>query len=607
MIGLKSMLLFSIMLFSNLFSQVIRVDKIEPPNWWEGMRHNKVQLMVYGDELNNVEIKSDELKITKVHQVDNDKYLFIDVDFSEVAAGDYQLSFSNDKNSVTINYPIFERAVSPSIHQGFEQEDIIYLIMPDRFVNGDETNDNIEGYVDSFQNEFPQARHGGDIAGVISKLDYLKDLGVSTIWLTPVIENNTFRSYHGYSATDLYKIDPRHGDLKTYKTLVDRTHEKGLKIIMDHVANHIAIDHPWIKNLPKSDWINGTVENHLHANHHKMVFTDPYSDSSTIKHVQEGWFVDYMPDLNHKNKFMANYIIQNTLWWIQSTGIDGIREDTYPYCDQMFMSRWAKVIMNEYPTFTIVGEVWTGNPAFLSTYQGRNKYREIDSNLPAITDFGMRDALVNYLAGKESIYNFYTTLASDYLYADVSKLVTFVDNHDVGRAMFYANSDIEKFKIAFHLLLTTRGIPQLFYGDEIGMIENEDHGTLRKNFPGGFLSDERDAFTQLGRTDYENEIFNYFKIMLALRKEHPALSKGELIQFPPENNIYIYFKKWNDELIMNVVNASDNEIKLNISKYSNIIKERMEFVNLYNSEKINLNENTKLKISGKKAEMFLIK
>lgn len=604
--ALKKIAVATILIFTNLFSQNLRVDKIEPSNWWEGMKHNQVQLMVYGDGLNKLIIDSGELKITRIHEMENSDYLFVDVDLSKVKAGDYEITFSNGASKISVNYPIYERVVLPTIHQGISNEDVIYLIMPDRFANGDETNDFVEGYVDTFQNQYLQSRHGGDIAGVTSKLDYLKDLGISTIWLTPIVENNTFRSYHGYSATDFYKVDPRHGTLETYKTLVNTAHDKDLKIIMDHVANHIAIDHPWIKNLPTPDWINGSVENHLHANHHKMVFTDPYSDSSTIKHVQEGWFVDYMPDLNHRNEFMANYIIQNTLWWIESTGIDGIREDTYPYCDQKFMSRWAKTIMNEYPTFSIVGEVWTGNPAFLSAYQGGSKFREIDSSLPAITDFGMRDVLVEYLMGKKSLYNFYTMLASDYLYTDVNQLVTFIDNHDVGRAMYFADSDIEKLKIAFHLLLTTRGIPQIFYGTEIGIKENEDHGTLRKNFPGGFPNDNRNAFTKEGRTKYEDEIFEYFQKTLALRKKHSALSKGELIHFPPENDVYVYFKMFGDEIILNIVNDNDYNVEIDISKYSNISKDRSKLTNLYSVEKINMRENKTITIPSKKAVMFSV-
>jgi len=606
---MKKISIITFFLILNIFlnAQSIKVNKIEPPNWWEGMKHNRVQLMVYGEELHQLKIDNGELKITGIHEVESGDYLFVDVDLTNVKAGNYEINLSNGTSNVKIDFPIYERVLSPNIHQGFNNEDVIYLIMPDRFANGDVSNDFVDGYVDKFQDEYPQARHGGDIQGIIWKLDYLKELGVSTVWLTPVIENNTFRSYHGYAATDFYKVDPRLGNIELYKAFVNTAHDKGLKIIMDHVANHIAIDHPWIKNLPTKDWINGTVENHLYANHHKMVFTDPHADSSTIKHVQEGWFVDYMPDLNPRNKFLANYIIQNTLWWIQSTGIDGIREDTYPYCDQKFMSKWAEAIMTEYPTFNIVGEVWTGDPVFLSGYQAGNKFRSFDTNLPALTDFGVRDALVNYLTGKESIFKFYTVLASDYLYTNQEQLVTFVDNHDVGRAMFYADSDVDKFKIAFHLLLTTRGIPQIFYGTEIGMKENEDHGTLRKNFPGGFPNDERSAFTKEGRTEYENDIFDYFHNILLLRKKYPALSKGELIHFPPKHDVYVYFKKYGDELILNVVNSGDNYTKLNLSEYSDLLKVKKHLINVETSEKIDLSENKYLTIPNKKAEMFIVK
>ncbi len=603
---IKKTILISILFVTSLISQNLRVDKIEPPNWWEGMKHNEIQLMVYGEGLDELNIKSGKLKITKIYEMENSNYLFVDVDLSEVKAGDYKIKFSNGSSNTSINFPIYKRELSPNIHQGFSNEDVIYLIMPDRFANGDESNDFVDGYVDTFQNQYTQARHGGDIAGVTSKLDYLKDLGISTIWLTPIIENNTFRSYHGYSATNFYKVDPRLGNIKIYKTLVNTAHNKGLKIIMDHVSNHIAIDHPWINNMPTPDWINGTVKNHLQANHHKMVFTDPYSDSTTIKHVQEGWFVDYMPDLNQKNRYLANYIIQNTLWWIETTGIDGIREDTYPYCDQEFMSHWAQIVLDEYPTLNIVAEVWTGTPAFLSAYQGGNKFRKVDSYLPSITDFGIRDILVGYLTGKKSLYDFYTLLASDYLYTDVSQLVTFIDNHDVGRAMFYANSDIQKFKIAFHFLLTTRGIPQIFYGTEIGMKENEDHGTLRKNFPGGFNGDNRNAFTESGRSEYEKLIFEFFKKMLKLRREYPALSKGKLIHFPPENNIYVYFKVLRDEIIINIINANNEDVKVDISEYSNITKGRTIYTNLFNSKKYSLIDNSQITISGKAAVMFLI-
>jgi len=604
-LNMKPKILFLIFfLYTIGFAQSFKVNKVEPPNWWEGMKTDKIQLMVYGENLENVEVKSFELNITNVHKVKNNSYLFVDVDLTNIKDGNYQIVFSNSDDEIDVTYPIFKRENSSDKHQGFSNEDVLYLIMPDRFANGDTSNDEVDEYEDSMQNQFTQARHGGDIQGVIDHLDYLKDLGITTIWLTPLVENNTFRSYHGYAATDFYKIDPRLGNIELYKTLINKAHKKDLKIIMDHVSNHISIDHPWMKNLPTPDWINGTVKEHLSAEHHKMVYTDPYADSSTLEHVYKGWFVDYMPDLNQANQFLGNYIIQNTIWWIETSGVDGIREDTYPYCSQEFMSRWAKAVMDEYPNFNIVGEVWTGEPAFLSTYQSENKLRKFDTNLPAVTDFGMRDALGDFLEGNKGIDDFYNLLAKDYLYPNSNNLVTFIDNHDIGRAMFQADTNIAKFKIAFHILLTTRGIPQILYGTEIGMIENNDHGTLRKDFPGGFSEDGRNAFVQQGRSNYENDIFNFFREMLALRKKHQALSNGEMIHFPVHDNVYIYFKKYNGELVINIINTNEHAVEINLNNYSHIIKNRKTLTDLFSSEHFGTQD--KIKVERIKAKMFLI-
>ena len=593
-------------LYSIGFAHSFKINKIEPPNWWEGMKTNKIQLMVYGESLNEVNVTSQKLKIIKIHRVENPSYLFVDIDLAEVTAGQYQLTFQNSNDKKKITFPILERELSDTKHQGFNNEDIIYLIMPDRFSNGETTNDIVEGYEDKYQDQFTQSRHGGDIQGVIDHLDYLKDLGTTTIWLTPLIENNTFRSYHGYSATDFYKIDPRLGDIGLYKNLVNQAHEKKLKIIMDHVSNHISIDHSWMENLPTPDWINGTVSDHLSADHHKMVYTDLHADSSTMERVYKGWFVDYMPDMNQANQLLDNYIIQNTIWWIETSGVDGIREDTYPYCNQEFMSKWSEAVINEYPNFNIVGEVWTGDPVFLSGYQGGNKLRDFDTNLPSVTDFGMRDVLGNFLQGNRNIDNFYNLLTKDYLYPNSDNLVTFIDNHDIVRAMFQADSNIAKFKIAFHLLLTTRGIPQIFYGTEIGMVENEDHGTLRKNFPGGFPNDDRDAFTKSGRTKYKNDLFYFFQKMLTLRHNYPALSKGMLIHFPVDDNVYIYFKIFGDELILNIINTNEDTVEIDLTPYRHVIKDRSSLTNIITSNNYDLQNKSKIKIDKMKAEMFLI-
>ena len=322
---------------------------------------------------------------------------------------------------------------------------------------------------------------------MINKLDYLKDLGITSIWSTPLTENNTFRSYHGYAATDFYKIDPRLGTNELYKKFVEEAHKHGLKIILDHVSNHFSDDHVWMKNPPTPNWTNGTKENHLNANHNKMIFTDIHADSSTIKNVERGWFVDSMPDLNQENPFVANYIIQNTIWWIEYSGLDGIREDTYPYNNQKFMARWGKVILNEYPTINIVGEVWTGETDFLAGYQKDTFLpRSFNTYLPAITDFALRDVLIGYLQERNNLYNIFNVIAKDFLYKYPNNLVTFADNHDLARVMFYAKGNLDKAKIVYTVLLTTRGIPQIFYGSEIGIVGTDDHGKLRASFPADF-------------------------------------------------------------------------------------------------------------------------
>lgn len=592
-----------------VYSQSLRVDKVEPPNWWSGMKHNKIQLMIYGENLSGIKAEFDceKVKVNKVHNSDNSAYAFIDVEIlNEAEAGTYKLLINKGNEEFEIQYELLEREKNKNIQQGFSNEDVIYLLMPDRFVNGDVTNDSVSGYYDSMQYIEKQKRYGGDIQGIINKLDYLKDLGITAIWCTPLVENNTFRSYHGYAATDFYNIDPRLGSNELYKKFVDESHSKGFKIIMDHVANHFSDDHAWINNLPAKDWINGSVENHLNANHNKMVFTDLYSDSSIINHVEEGWFTNEMPDLNHDNPYVANYIIQNTIWWVEYSGVDGIREDTYPYCGQRFMAKWASVLLNEYPDLNILGEVWTGEPAFLAGYQGgTNLKRDFDTNIPAITDFALRDVFVNYLQGSGGLFNIYNVLAKDYLYADPENLVTFIDNHDVARVMYFAKDNVDKAKIAYTILLSTRGIPSIFYGSEIGMAYTPDHGTLRAPFPGGFPGDERDAFDKNGRSDYENIFYNHLNNLLQARSKYKALQKGRLIHFPPVDEMYVYFRILEDEKLLIIINGSDEEREVNLSGYSHLLKKYSVIKNILNDEEFT--EVNKIKIGKMSAGIFEFK
>ncbi|HSP89155.1 MAG TPA: alpha-amylase family glycosyl hydrolase, partial [Ignavibacteriaceae bacterium] len=478
-------LFLTILFFLSVFiyPQEIKINKIEPPNWWAGMNRDEVQLMVYGENLTSLKASFDneDIEVVEIHKIDNPSYAFIDIEISSgIEPGTYKLTLENAGSKTEFNYPIIQRETEKENHMGFTPDDIIYLIMPDRFSNGDPSNDIVEGYEDTLDRSKGNTRHGGDLQGIINQLDYLKGLGITAIWLNPVLENNCRVSYHGYAATDLYKVDPRLGTNELYKQLISEAHKKGIKIILDHVANHIHINHQWMKNLPFDDWTNGSAETYNRTNHDKIAYVDIHGDPLKLENSASGWFTPYMPDLNQRNPYMANYIIQNTIWWMEYAGIDGIREDTYPYADAEFMAEWAEAILDEYPNTNIVGEVWKGDPVYLAAYQEQSMFTpDFDSKLPSVTDFGLTDALRYYLSGQRNLNNIYEILGMDFVYYNPDNLVTFIDNHDVTRAMFAAKEDLSKVKMALQILLTTRGIPQLYYGFEIGMVGGEDDGNKR--------------------------------------------------------------------------------------------------------------------------------
>lgn len=610
-----SKICYFLVLTAAILAQDISINKIEPPNWWEGMKLNTIQLMVYGKNLKNIKatFNSDNIKVKDIHEVLNTDYLFIDADISpKCAPGEYILTLSTINSKCEYKYQIRKRENSAKIHQGFSNEDVVYLIMPDRFANGDISNDTVKGYNDavdferSWNNNKSIGRHGGDIQGIIDHLDYLKELGVTALWITPVVENNTFISYHGYVATDYYKVDKRLGSNQLYKELIDKAHQKGLKIIFDHVANHFGIEHPWIKDMPVPDWLNGTPEKHLPAFHNKEAFSDIHADSSSILKVTQGWFADNMPDINQRNPYVQKYIIQNTIWWTEFSGLDGIREDTYPYNDQKFMSDWAKTILDEYPTLNIVAEVWTGDFAYLSSFQKNSFYKKaFDSNIPSLTDFGLRDTFWKYCSGNGSLYDIYEAFARDFIYPNPEKMMIFVDNHDVARIKFYAKNDMKLFN-ALQIMLTSRGIPQLLYGTEIGIKGEEEHGLLRADFPGGFSNSSHNAFTKQGRTKDESKYYNFISKILELRKEHPALSKGKMVHYPPVNDIYAYFKIYENEKILNIIkDGSQKEVNLN--NYADNLEGVKAYKDLVTGNEYKMPDNKIIKLPGDGPYIFLLK
>ena len=428
------------------------IERVEPPNWWVDMEYNVVEVLVYGKDIASYKVTLDAYKgvsLKTIKTVENSNYLFITLDISkEALAGELQLKFSKaDADIVTYSYPIKDRVLNRRNIEGFDSSDAIYLITPDRFANGDVTNDEVAGLKEKLNRNNKGGRHGGDVAGMVDHLDYIKNLGFTAIWTNPILENNmSSYSYHGYATTDFYKVDPRYGSNASFKAMCDKASEKGMKVIMDMIANHSGLEHWWIKDLPSKDWIN-QWDTYTQTNHKKTVILDPYATKKDKKIFFDGWFVPTMPDLNQRNKSMANYLIQNTLWWIEYSGISGIRMDTYPYPDMYFMNDWTKAVMKEYPNFNIVGEEWVLRPTIVSYWQkGKQNANGYTSELKSVMDFPLQNALVNSLNDTESWNAVYEELGQDYLYPDPKNLVVFPDNHDMSRIFTQLNEDKELLK-----------------------------------------------------------------------------------------------------------------------------------------------------------------
>ncbi|MEO0776138.1 MAG: alpha-amylase family glycosyl hydrolase [Bacteroidota bacterium] len=601
---MKKIILIALYLAPLTLLAQLRVDKVEPPNWWTGMQWEDLQLMVYGHDLAGATARFVEAGpvVKQVHQVGNAHYAFVDVQLpQDLPAGTYTLRIEREGERVDLPYAIEARAAATGRYAGFGPEDVVYLITPDRFANGDLSNDSLVNHLDEYDPSLPGKRHGGDLQGIIDQLDYLADLGVTTLWLNPILENAGENSYHGYACTDLYRVDPRFGTNEKYRELVAAAHERGLKIIFDHVANHIGIHHEWMNDLPTPDWVNGSREEHLSDKHYKLSIVDPYAADNTEELLRSFWFVDAMPDLNQRQRFLAQYLIQNTLWWIEYTGLDGIREDTYPYPFQEFMTRWEKAILAEYPNFNIVGEIWNNEPPVVALFQKDSYLRgNFETHLPSVMDFPLSRALRQYLEGYGNLRGVYTIFAQDFLYADPSNLFTFIDNHDMSRAYFVAEQNDAKIKQALTILLTTRGIPQLLYGTELNLLGGESHVELRQDFPGGFPQHERSAFTAEGRTPNERDIFDFTQQLLQLRQQYPALAQGTFTQYPGtwNNDIYKYLKGDEQDRFLVVVNGHDEEREVDLSELREALAPCRTAVDLLTGRAVNLEEDLRIEALG---------
>ena len=576
----------------SLSGQSFNVEKLEPPNWWSGMRDTTLQLMVYGENLDSMEVyvNSTDISVRSTFEPENSSYLFIDLVIPhQTPAGEYPLHFRKKVDQQLIAYQLLERNGASTGHQGFGTEDVIYLITPDRFDDGDPSNNDIPGMRDGYDPGAKIGRHGGDIAGIVKRLPYLADLGVTTLWINPLLENDMPVSYHGYAATDLYRIDPRFGSNELYRDLVSEAHHQGLKIIIDHVSNHVGLFHPWIARLPMADWLNGTVAHHQLTRHHKEVEHDIHSDSLAYVNLKEGWFVDELPDLNQKNPYLARYLIENTIWWLEYSDADGIREDTYPYADESYLAKWARCIFNEYPKLNIVGEVWIQDPDFLAAYM-KDSYLTgtFNTDLPVVTDFGVFEALGRVFNRGESVNTLYRFISKDFLYPHPENLLIFADNHDVMRTMDMVHGDRARYRMIFKILMTTRGIPQIYYGSEIGLDGggSRDDGDIRRDFPGGFPGNASDAFATRGRTKDEQELFDLFRRLILIRKQNKALYAGSLRQLPPSGEVYIYFRMTDDQTVMVLVNNSPEPQKLDLSRISQYTRGYTRFRDLVTDETV---------------------
>ena len=595
-------LLISLVLAFAINAQAQVVEKIEPASWWIGMEMNTVEFMVHGKDISQLVAESTTLEVIKSEGLESPNYLFVTATVPvDAKVGNHTLVFRNTKGKKVgrLSVALGLRADGSASRKGFSSADFIYLLTPDRFRNGDASNDRVKGMLEGPNREYIGGRHGGDLAGVIKSLDYFEKMGISSLWLNPVLENNmeTY-SYHGYAMTDLYNVDPRYGTNEQYKELADKAKEKGIGIIMDQVANHIGSLHPWMSDLPSEDWVNQWPE-FTQTNHMKVSRFDPHAAEVDRKQFTDGWFVETMPDLNQRNEKLARYLIQNSIWWVEYLGLHGIRMDTWSYPDKQFLADWTKAILDEYPNFNIVGEEWVSDPSLISYWQaGTNKMDDYTSYLPSVMDFLLQSALIEGLNGesgwRSSMTKVYESLANDYMYSDVNNIMIFPDNHDMSRIYTQLNEDFDKWKMAMTLFFTTRGTLQFYYGTEILMSNpgTSDHGVIRSDFPGGWKGDAVNAFTGEGLTAQQKEAQEYIRVLAHLRKNSCALNSGELLHFIPQEEVYVYFRTFEQENIMVLANRNKEGKTIDLARFSQGLKGATSGENLITEEKVDLSRGT---------------
>ena len=560
------------------------IKKVAPSFWWASMNNPELQVLLYGEQISSadVSISSDDIVLQEVVKQDNPNYLLLYLNTAEAAPQTFNICLKQGKKQTVIPYELKQRRADAAQIEGFNSSDVLYLIMPDRFANGDASNDVIPGMLeDRVDRNDSFARHGGDFKGIEQHLDYIADLGVTSVWLNPIQENDMQGgSYHGYAITDYYQADRRFGSNEEFRTLVEQAHSKGLKIVMDMIFNHCGSENYLFKDMPSKDWFN-FKGNYVQTTFKTATQSDPYASDYEKKIAVDGWFTQSMPDFNQRNRHVATYLIQSSIWWIEYAGINGIRQDTHPYADFDMMARWCKAVNDEYPRFNIVGETWLGNNVLISYWQKNSPLAHPrNSYLPTVMDFPLMDHMNKAFDeettdGYGGLSRLHEYLSQDIVFADPMHLLTFLDNHDTSR--FYRSEadtkNLDRYKQALAFLLTTRGIPQIYYGTEILMAADKANGDglLRCDFPGGWQNDTHNYFDAANRTALQNEAFSYLKKLLQWRKGNEVIAKGKLKHFSPRQGVYAYERKHGDQSVVVFLNGTDREQTLDLSAYQEIL------------------------------------
>lgn len=614
--------LFSFFVITNLIGATTfaQINHVEPLNWWVGMKNPNLQLMINGNAIGETTpfINYPGVLIKKSTKGDSKNYLFLDLIIAKnTKPGNLLINFKKQGKTVyTYTYSLLQREKNAAQLKGFDASDVIYLIVPDRFANGDYTNDIVAGMKENkIDRNFDGGRHGGDIRGIINSLDYIANMGYTAIWPTPLLENDMpAYSYHGYAITNHYKVDPRYGTLNDYKELSMKMRKKGMKLIFDEVLNHSGSGYWWMNDLPFTNWLN-YPNNYTPTNHARTINQDLYASAYDKDLMTNGWFDTTMPDMNGSNPFMSNYLIQSTIWWIETLQLGGIREDTYGYADKTFLSNWSCSIKNEYPNFTMVGEEWSVNPLITSYWQqGKQRHDGYKSCLTTIMDFPIQAALIDALTKKEEnkyqdwMKQLYEGLANDFVYADPNNIMVMGDNHDMDRLFMQLNQDVDLTKMALTYLLTIRGIPQIFYGTEI-LMDNTGHhkvdGLIRSDFPGGWENDAINAYTGKGLTAAQLDMQAYLKQLLNWRKNNSVIAKGKTLHFVPFHGVYVYFRYNQEKMIMVVMNKNAEPVSIDTARFSEILTGKKMATDIMTNEKADLQK--QLSVAGKTASIFEIK